>query len=75
MNATMDALLVQVKNATVYRLLDDLEALRFISVKRKSIQQPQKISEKYAGKLPSAIADELQQYVSKSRNEWESRTI
>jgi hypothetical protein len=34
-----------------------------------------KLSEKYAGKLPSDIADELQNYVSQSRNEWNSRTI
>jgi hypothetical protein len=71
----MDTLLVQVKNNTVYRLLEDLEALHLISVKKKTIQPPQKISEKYAGKLPPAIADELQHYVTQSRNEWESRTI
>jgi DNA-binding transcriptional regulator YhcF (GntR family) len=71
----METLLVQVNNNTVYRLLEDLEALRFISVQRQTTKQPQKISEKYAGKLPSSIADELQQYVTKSRNEWESHTI
>jgi hypothetical protein len=71
----METLLVQVNNNSVYRLLEDLEALHFISVKRHGVQRPQKISEKYAGKLPSAIADELQHYVTKSRNEWESRTI
>jgi hypothetical protein len=60
----METLQVQINNPGVYRLLEDLEALHFISVKRESVRQPQKISEKYAGKLPSAVADELQQYVT-----------
>ena len=71
----METLQVQIKNNSVYRLLEDLEALHFISVKRKNVQRPQKLSGKYAGKLPSAIAEELQQYVTKSRNEWDNRTI
>jgi DNA-binding PadR family transcriptional regulator len=73
----METLQVQINNPGVYRLLEDLEALHFISVKREGdgARQPQKISEKYAGKLPSAIADELQQYVTKSRNEWENHII
>lgn len=32
-------------------------------------------SEKYAGKLPSDVADELREYVSNSRNEWDSNRI
>ncbi len=34
-----------------------------------------KLSEKYAGKLSSTVADELQDYVSKSRDEWNDRDI
>jgi hypothetical protein len=34
-----------------------------------------KLSEKYAGKLPSEIAEELQEYVKQSRNEWNNRNI
>jgi hypothetical protein len=71
----METLLVQVNNNSVYRLLEDLEALQFISVRRKSAQPRPKMSEKYAGKLPSAITDELQHYVTQSRNEWESCTV
>ena len=71
----METLLVQVKNNTVYHLLEELEALHFISVKKKTIPSSQKISEKYAGKLPAAVAEELQHYVTQSRNEWESHTI
>ncbi|MBN8824867.1 MULTISPECIES: hypothetical protein [unclassified Spirosoma] len=32
----------------------------------------QKLSEKYAGKLPSTLADELQHYVTQTRTEWNS---
>lgn len=35
----------------------------------------QKLSEKYAGKLPADIAEELQNYVTQSRSEWNNRNI
>ncbi len=42
----------------------------------KTLEKPaQKLSEKYAGKLPGHIADELQDYVTQSRNEWNSQSI
>jgi hypothetical protein len=34
-----------------------------------------KLSEKYAGKLPADVAEELQNYVAKSRDEWNSNSI
>jgi hypothetical protein len=74
-NESMETLHVQVNSDSVYRLFEDLEALHLISVKREPAKPHQKKSEKYAGKLPAAIADELQRYVAKSRNEWESHTI
>ncbi len=45
---------------------EDLKALEM--PKPSGIQK--KLSEKYAGKLPADIADELQNYVTKSRAEW-----
>lgn len=36
----------------------------------ETVELPQKLSEKYACKLPSEIAEELQDYVAQSRNEW-----
>ena len=71
----METVLVQINNNKAYRLLEDLEALHIIKVLKKSIQPQQKLSEKYAGKLPSDIADELQNYVTQSRNEWNNRSI
>lgn len=66
----METVLVQINNSKAYKLLEDLEALDVIKVLKKSIQSKQKLSEKYAGKLPSDIADELQDFVTKSRKEW-----
>jgi hypothetical protein len=39
-----------------------------IKVLKKSIQPQQKLSERYAGKLPSKIAEEIQNFVNESRN-------
>jgi hypothetical protein len=66
----MKTTLVQPTNNKAYRLLKDLEE----KMPKKGIKPYQKLSEKYAGKLPNHIADELRRYVKQSRQEWESRT-
>jgi hypothetical protein len=71
----MDTVLVQINNKKAYRLLEDLEDLHLIKVLKKSVQAQQKLSEKYAGKLPSEVADELQNFVTQSRNEWNNNSI
>lgn len=71
----METVLIQIKNIKAYRLLEDLENLQIIKVLKKSIPSTQKLSEKYAGKLPSDIADDLQKYVAQSRNEWNNSSI
>ncbi len=71
----METVLVQINNNKAYKLLEDLEDLNILKVLKKSIQSGQKLSEKYAGKLPSDIANELQNYVTQSRNEWNNRSI
>jgi hypothetical protein len=71
----METVLVQINNSKAYRLLEDLEDLNILKVLNKNIQPKQKLSEKYAGKLPSDIADDLQNCVTQSRNEWNSRSI
>lgn len=71
----METVLVQITNNKAYKLLEDLEDLQIIKVLKKSIQPQQKLSEKYAGKLPSDIADEIQNFVNESRSEWNSRSI
>lgn len=71
----METVLVQIKNRKAYKLLEDLEDLNILKVLKKSIQSTQKLSEKYAGKLPDNIAEELQSYVSQSRKEWDDNSI
>lgn len=71
----METVLIQINNNKAYRLLEDLEDLHILKVLKKSIQSGQKLSEKYAGKLPSDISDQLQNYVTQSRNEWNNSSI
>ncbi len=71
----MEAVLIKINNHKSYRLLEDLEDLDIITVLKKGGEPTtvptQKLSEKYAGKLPVDVADELQDYITKSRAEWD----
>lgn len=69
----METVVLQINNKKAYKLLEHLEDLQLIKVLKKSIQPHQRLSEKYAGKLPADVADELQNYVNESRNEWKKR--
>lgn len=71
----MDTLIIQLTNQKAYKLLKQLEDLHLIRVLKKNVQSKHRLSEKYAGKLPSDIADELQQYVAQSRDEWNNNSI
>ncbi|MCX6237115.1 MAG: hypothetical protein NTY07_06070 [Bacteroidia bacterium] len=71
----METVLLQINNNKAYKLLEDLEDLKIIKVLEKSITPKQKLSNKYAGKLPTVIAEELQNYVIQSRDEWNSHNI
>jgi hypothetical protein len=66
----MKTVLVEINNSKAYKLLEDMEDLHLIKLIKKSIQSQQKLSEKYAGKLPLDLADALQQDVTQSRNQW-----
>lgn len=74
-NSAVETVLVQIKNKKAYNLLKNLESLQVIKILKREEQPGQKLSEKYAGKLPQDIADELQSYVTKSRSEWYNRGI
>jgi len=71
----METVLIQINSNKAYKLLEDLEDLHMIKVLKKSIQPQQKLSEKHAGKLPSDIANEIQNFVNESLNEWNRRSI
>ncbi len=71
----METVLVQINNIKAYKLLEDLEDLNIIKVLKKSTENTQKLSDKYAGKLPSIVAEQLQEYVTEGRKEWKENSI
>jgi hypothetical protein len=71
----METLLIQLTNHKALGLLHEMEALDLIKVLEENVFEEKNFFEKYAGELPSNVADELQEYVSKSRNEWSDRNI
>lgn len=71
----METYLIELTNNNAYRLLQDLEDMKIIKVLKKSIQSKKRLSEKYAGRLPGDITDELQNYVTQSRKEWDNQSI
>lgn len=70
----METVLLQINNSKVYKLLEDLEDLNIIKVLEKSVAPHQKLSEKYAGKLPANVAEEIQNQVAENRNEWNKKS-
>jgi len=71
----METVLVQIKSKKAYKLLRDLEDLQIIKLIKKGNSGKQKLSDKYRGSLPGEVADELQEYVSQSRSEWDKNSI
>jgi hypothetical protein len=71
----MNTLLIQITNQKAVGLLHELEELHLIKVLEENVENNPKLSEKYAGKLPSDVADDLQNYVNESRNQWNNRDI
>jgi hypothetical protein len=67
----MDTLLIQVTNQHAYNLLNELEKLHLIKVLKKENNSSQKLSEKFAGKLPADAAKKLQEHIKQSRDEWD----
>jgi hypothetical protein len=68
----MDTFLIQVTSPKTIRLLQDLEELNLLRVLKKNVSGNIKLSDKYAGKLPLNIAEDLQKHIEQSRNEWNS---
>jgi hypothetical protein len=71
----METVLVQINNRKAYKLLENLDELHVLKVLKKSKKQSLSLSDKYAGKLTSKTADELQDYVNESREQWNNQTI
>ena len=68
--ATMETVVVQIRNQKAMQLLLDLEDLQLIKVIKQSVAAGEKLSDKYAGKLPLEIGEQLQNFVTQSREEW-----
>lgn len=68
-------MLIEPTNRKAAKLLHELEELNLIKVLKTDVKPDEKLSEKYAGKLPLEVADELQTYVIESRNEWNTRNF
>lgn len=69
----MDTLLIQITNDKALQLLKDLEDIQLIKVLKREAGAGISLSEKYAGKLPSSVVDDLQQKLNKIREEWDQR--
>ncbi len=70
----METILIQINDQKAYKLLEDLEALNILKVLKKESNKTLTHSEKYSGKLPDEVAEELQEYVTQSRSEWKDPT-
>jgi len=71
----METMLIELTNEKAAKLLHELEALNLIKVIQMNPSQKESLSTKYAGSLPSEIADEMQNHVNESRNQWNGRSI
>jgi len=68
----MDNVIIQLTTPKTMRLLQELEELHLLRVLKRYVGTEGKLSDKYAGKLPSGIAEDLQKHIAQSRNEWDS---
>lgn len=67
----MDTILIELKNEKALQLLMDLEALSLIRLIRQDVAPVKNLSKKYAGSLDPDIAENLQNHISSSREEWQ----
>jgi len=68
-------MVIQIIDEKAEQILYNLEELQLIRILSNPVQTKQKLSEKYAGKLPSQVSEDLQKYISQSRSEWNERSI
>lgn len=63
----MQTVVVQLTNQNALSLLKKLEELHIIKLLKQNFLAEQNLSEKFAGKLPKEVADDLQKHISRSR--------
>lgn len=68
----MKKVLVEIRNEEALALLRNLESMKLLRLLDEDTATPTRnLSGKYAGKLSKEVAEELQNHIEKSRNEWE----
>ena len=67
----MDTVTIELTNPKAMSLLEELEALQLIRVLKKETRDKPKLSTLLRGSVPAHVAQEFNESVSKSRNEWE----
>lgn len=65
----METVLIQINDIKAYKLLESLEDLQIIKVLKKSNYDVQSHSEKFGGKLHLEVADDIQEYIIRRREE------
>jgi len=60
-----------VTNQNAYSLINELEKLHLIKILKKETTSSQKLSDRFAGKLPLDAAKKLQDHIKQSRDEWD----
>ncbi|MCU0335179.1 MAG: hypothetical protein MUF62_09030 [Chitinophagaceae bacterium] len=71
----METIVIEITSPKAYKLLEDLEDMQVLKVIRRHAGSTEKLSEKYAGKLPASIAEQMNAYVDQSRAEWNDNGI
>ena len=68
----MDTVIIQLTTPKTMKLIRELEELHLLRVLKKNISTKMRLSDKYAGKLPISVAEDLQKHIEQSRNEWDN---
>lgn len=66
----MKAIRIEILDDKVMAILQSLEALELIRLREPSVNDADTLERKYAGKLSSQVAEDMQAYVKRSRKEW-----
>ncbi len=71
----METLTIELRHQKAFDLLHDLEVMDIIRVLHRNTQVPQKLSERFAGKLSDKTAIALQNHILESRDSWDKNNI
>ncbi|SMO45082.1 hypothetical protein [Gracilimonas mengyeensis] len=69
----MEKIIVEITDKRAYKILRELEELKILKVGKKTKDKKQRLSKKYAGILPSKLAEDMSRDIENSRKEWENR--